>query len=105
MLDTLQYMAAVVAVENPLEGITPDFSVFGAEFDSLWKKIMGAIWALAILWAVVNLVIALATMARSQGGHPQQLQESRTSAAWAGVVLGALAAFGVIVGAILAVFS
>lgn len=105
-VETLQSLvSAVPMIDNPIDGVVPDFSVFGAEFNSWWKKLFGAIWALAIIWVLAQLVIAIATMAQSKGSHPQELQESRRSAAWAGGALACLAAFGVIVGAILAVAS
>lgn len=77
-------VGAMPAIDNPVSGVVPDFSVFGAEFNSWWKKLFGALWALAIIWVLAQLIIAIATMAQSKGSHPQELQESRRSAAWAG---------------------
>lgn len=106
-IDTVQavqtFAAAVPAIDNPIDGIVPDFTVFGSEFNSWWKKLFGALWAGALIWAAVAFLIAIATAAQSKGGHPQELAESRKSAAVSGVVLAALAGFGIIVGAILAV--
>lgn len=105
-IQTLQNAVAVMpAVENPIDGVVPDFTVFGAEFNAWWKKLFGALWAAAIIFALVMLVMAIATMAQSKGGHPQELSESRRNAALSGVALAMLAGFGVIVGAILAVAS
>lgn len=105
-IQTLQNVAmAVPAVDNPIDGVVPDFTVFGAEFNAWWKKLFGALWAAAIIFALVMLVMAIATMAQSKGGHPQELSESRRNAALSGVALAMLAGFGVIVGAILAVAS
>lgn len=104
-IETLQTLVtAVPAIDNPIDGVVPDFTVFGGEFNTWWKKLFGAIWAICIIWALVQLVIALTGMANArQGSHPGQLQESRNSAIWAGGALAALAAFGVLVGAILTV--
>lgn len=104
-IETLQTLVtSVPMIDNPIDGVVPDFTVFGGEFNTWWKKLFGAIWALCIIWALVQLVIALTGMANSKSGsHPQQLQEARHGAIWAGGALAALAAFGVLVGAILAV--
>lgn len=104
-IETLQTLVtAVPAIDNPIDGVVPDFSVFGNEFNSWWERVFAAIWAICIIWALVQLVIALTGMANAKSGsHPQQLQEARHGAIWAGGALAALAAFGVLVGAILAV--
>lgn len=111
ILETLNHIPAAAnhvlsmatAVDNPTDGVVPDFSIFGAKFNALWKKLLGAAWALALAWTVLRLVIALGGMSNSKGGHPQQLSESRQEAITAGVAVAAVAAFGVIVTAILAV--
>lgn len=107
-LDSLSTTATHVAamaptIDNPTDGVLPDFTVFGSKFNTLWKKLLGAAWALALIWTVGRLVIALAAMSNSKGGHPQQLSESRQEAVTAGVAVAAVAGFAVIVGAILAV--
>lgn len=96
-------LAAVPAVDNPIDGVVPDFTVFGAEFNSWWKKLFGALWALGIIFALGNLVLAIATISQTKGSHPGELQEARKSAAYSAAALAALAGFAVIVGAILAV--
>ena len=40
-------------MDNPLDGILPDFSIFGAEFTELWQKLLAGLWGIAILLAVV----------------------------------------------------
>ena len=59
-IETLQTLVtAVPAIENPIDGVVPDFSVFGNEFNSWWERVFAAIWAICIIWALVQLVIAL----------------------------------------------
>lgn len=88
---------------NPISGLAPDFSIFGAEFTSWWQKLFAAVWALALLVSIVMLLRALVGMLENRGNHPGALKESRTSAVHSAVVLSCVAGFGVLVGAILQV--
>ncbi|WP_448002715.1 pilin [Agromyces bauzanensis] len=93
-------------MENPLDGILPDFTIFGTEFTELWQKLVAGLWGIGIILAVVFLIIGIVKMASaSNGGNPQEYKTARTQAMWAGISLGILAALAVIVGAILAVFG
>ncbi|MBX3196181.1 MAG: hypothetical protein KF727_13910 [Microbacteriaceae bacterium] len=93
-------------MDNPLDGILPDFSIFGAEFTELWQKLLAGLWGIAILLAVVFVIMGVTRMASaSAGGNPNEYKMARTQAMWSGVSLGVLAALAVIVGAILALFG
>jgi len=93
-------------MENPLNGILPNFAIFGVEFTQLWQKLVAGIWGIGIILAVVFLILGLVQMgASSNSGNPQEYKSARTKAIWAAISLGLLAALAVIVGAILAVFS
>ncbi|MGW4928624.1 pilin [Agromyces sp. NPDC004153] len=93
-------------MENPLDGILPDFNVFGTEFTELWQKLIAGLWGLGIILAVVFLIIGIVKMASaSTGGNPNEYKTARNQAMWAGISLGVLAALAVIVGAILAIFG
>lgn len=92
-------------MDNPIDGIIPDFTIFGAEFTQLWQKLFAGVWGLAIVVAIVFLILGLVSMAQSSSTNPQAYKEGRTRAVWAGVSLGALVALGVIVGAIIAIFG
>jgi uncharacterized membrane protein len=93
-------------MENPLDGILPDFNIFGTEFTELWQKLVAGLWGIGIILAVVFLIIGIVKMASaSSGGNPNEYKTARTQAMWAGISLGILAALAVIVGAILAVFG
>lgn len=92
----------IKAIDNPLNGVVPNFTVFGAEFNSWWKKLFGAGWALAIIAAVAFLARGLVAMNEHQGGgHPSQLREARSQVKNALAALVGLAGLGVIVGAVL----
>lgn len=104
MLDVL--MAVVPMIDNPLDGVVPDFQVFGAEFNSLWKKLLGAAWALGIIACVFFLIRGIVTVNDGQkSAHPSQVREGRAEAVKAAIALGVLAALTPIVGAILIVFG
>jgi len=99
-------LAMVPTIDNPLNGILPNFSIFGVEFTSLWQKLVAGIWAIGIILAVVFLVVGVTQMAgASSSGNPAAYKDARTQAMWAGISLGILAALSVIVGAILAFFG
>ena len=96
----------ISAIDNPLDGILPDFSLFGAEFTELWQKLLAGVWGIGIILAVFFLIIGIVKMAgASSGGNPNEYKTARNQAMWAGISLGVLAALAVIVGAILAVFG
>ena len=65
-MNTLILTAATrlpLAVQNPLNGIIPDFSFGGTEFTALWQKLIAAIWGVAILIAIVYLIVGVVGMA------------------------------------------
>jgi hypothetical protein len=99
-------LAILPMIDNPLDGVLPDFNVFGLEFTQLWQKILGGLWALAIIAAVIFVIIGVANMAMAtSGSNPGAYKDARNQAMWAGISLGVLAALAVIVGAILSVFG
>lgn len=94
------------AIDNPLDGIVPDFLSFGGAFTELWQKLLAGLWGIGIILTVVFLIIAIVKMgSASSGGNPNEYKTARTQAMWAGIALGVLAALAVIVGAILALFG
>lgn len=106
MIETVHALGQhVLADSNPLTGIVPDFTVFGAKFTALWQKLAAGLWGIAILIAVGYLGHGILGIAQNKGGHPGQLRESRKEAVNAGVALGGLIALGTIVGIFLAIFS
>ena len=98
---TITEIIVHAAIDNPLDGIFPDFSIFGLEFNALWKKVLGGIWAIALVVTVALLIRGLALMGKRDDGNPQAYKQGRKAAMAAGIALGCLAALTVIVGAIL----
>ena len=93
--------APAAAVSNPIDGLTPDGTVFGAEFTTWWTKLFVGMWAAAIIVAGVFLLTSLVKLHKATNNNiPGQADEAKTAAMWAGGSLACLAGFGVIVGAI-----
>ncbi len=93
-------------IDNPLNGILPNFGIFGVQFTQLWQKLLAGAWGMAIVVAIVFLVIGLTSMATATAGsNPMDYKIGRTKAIWAAISLGLLAALVVLVGGILAVFG
>lgn len=103
--ESFNTVASIVkTIDNPLDGVLPDFTIFGAEFTELWQKIIGGIWAIGIILTIIFVIVGIIKMgSASNGGNPQEYKSARTQAMWAGISLGVLAALAVIVGAILAI--
>ena len=92
--------------KNPLDGIVPDFEIFGAKFTSIWQKLAAGLWGLGIAVAVVYLGIGILGIAQNQGGgHPGQMKESKKQAVQAGWGLGGLIALGSVVTVFISIFS
>ncbi|GAB7190760.1 hypothetical protein NUM3379_14670 [Kineococcus sp. NUM-3379] len=92
-------------MQNPLDGIIPDFSIFGAEFTEVWQKIAAGLWGIAILIAVYQLGGGILAIAQNRDGHPVALRAAKREAQAAALALGGLVCLGVIVGAIIFLFS
>lgn len=93
-------------MENPLDGILPDFTIFGAQFTELWQKILAGAWGIAIVIAIIYLIVSIAGMSTASGAqNPNEYKNGRQKAIGAGIALALLAALAVIVTAIFALVS
>lgn len=93
-------------MKNPLDGVTPDFSIFGAEFTSLWLKLAAGLWALGLLIAIGYLGHGILAIAQNRNdAHPMALRQAKSEAVNASAALGGLIALPVIVTAFFAVFG
>lgn len=90
---------------NPLDGIIPNFTIFGAEFTAIWQKLAAGLWGLAIIIAIGYLAHGILGIAQNRGGHPGNLRESKKEAMNAGIALAGLIALAVIVRIFIAIFS
>lgn len=92
-------------MDNPIDGIIPDFTIFGAEFTNIWQKLFAGGWALAIIAAIVFLIMGLIKLGSSGETNPQGVAEAKRQIIRSAVALGGLVALAVIVGAIIAIVS
>ncbi|GAA4427217.1 hypothetical protein GCM10023169_26900 [Georgenia halophila] len=92
--------AAYAGIDNPIGGESPNFDVLGVAFDNWFTRIFGALWAIAILVAIVMLLWGIVTMAMAND-NPHDYASGRGRVLKSLIALVVLAAFGVIVGAIL----
>ena len=100
----MRSLIIAMAIDNPLNGIIPDFSFGGTEFTQLWQKLIAALWAIAILVAIGYLIFGVVAMAGASGEtnpNPQAHSQGRRKAVWAAIALGCLAGLAIIVGAVL----
>lgn len=92
------------SIDNPLNGLLPDFSFGGAKFTQLWQKLIAAVWAIGILISIGYLIFGIVAMAGASGDtnpNPQAHSQGRRKSVWAGVSLACLAGLAIIVGAVL----
>lgn len=103
---TESFKFAPASIGNPLDGILPDFSVFGVEFTELWQKLLGGIWGIVLIASVAMLIISLMKLsAASASSNPGAVAQARSGIVMAGIGLGLVAAVAVVVGAILFIFG
>lgn len=97
---------SILASTNPFDGVTPNFDVFGIEFNNAWRKALGAFWAFAFVVAGFASVAAVFKflMAR-KNGYAQQMGDSRTELIWSVSGFGVLTALPLLAGAFIAVAS
>lgn len=96
-----QYIAAPIS--NPFSNLIPNFSVFGSQFDTWWKKLFAGLWAICIVIAGAYLLLSIVQIRRATNNNvPGQADDAKTHAVWAGGALAGLVGFGVIIGAVFA---
>jgi hypothetical protein len=97
----MRHLILATQIKNPIDGIVPDFSFGGQQFTELWQKLIAAIWAIAIIVAIVYLIRGLVAMAGASGDlnpNPQAHAQGKAKALAAFSSLVGLAALAVIVG-------
>lgn len=92
-------------MNNPIDGIIPDFTIFGAEFTNIWQKLFAGLWGLAIIAAIVFLVQGFFKLGASGETNPTGVAEAKKQIIRSAASLGGLVALAVIVGAVIAIAS
>ncbi|QSE87943.1 hypothetical protein JWS13_04335 (plasmid) [Rhodococcus pseudokoreensis] len=101
-----QAATTILAAENPFDGVTPDFSIFGLQFTQAWQKVLGGFWGIGFVVTAFSAIRATVALARAKkGGYGVQVAEQTEDAKWAGIAFGALSMLGVIVGGVITVFQ
>jgi hypothetical protein len=103
ILDTLnRHAATIAAAKNPFDGVVPDFSIFGADFNDWWRKLLAGVWALSLVYCAFKLFPAAMSMHRSRRvGNAMSLGEASQDLQFWGVGTGVVVAAGLLFGAIL----
>lgn len=99
-----QHLAArPLASNNPFDGVAPNFSIFGVQFNAWWKKMLAGLWGLAIIVCAAKLFPAALSMHRSRSvGNAVSLSESSAELKLWGVGTLVVIAAGIIFGAVVA---
>lgn len=93
------------AVPNPIDGMVPDFNVFGAQFNTTWKKIFAGVWAVLLILSIGYLARGILGIAQSHESHPNAMRGAKREAMHGAIAVMGLAALGVIVTALLSLVS
>jgi hypothetical protein len=92
-------------MKNPLDGVFPDFTVFGTQFTTIYMKLAAGVWAIGIIAAVYYLGHGIVGMNQNKAGHPGQLREAKKEAVVAGWSLGLLISLASIVTIFMTIFQ
>ena len=89
------------AATNPIDGITPDFTLFGV-LDRPWKRMYAFIWAAVLSLLAIQVLLGGYKISRAKKkGYSGDLAESTDDFRDACVAFGVCSAIALILGAIL----
>lgn len=87
---------------NPLQGITPDFSLFGPSVGQTWRRFIAAIWAACLAACAMWMIIAGAKWsAANRRGFAAQQVDAKSSFMDAAVGFGVCAGASIVVGGVI----
>ncbi|WP_051030244.1 hypothetical protein [Nocardia takedensis] len=93
---------AAAAIQNPLDGVAPNFGLFGAALDTAWKRVVAAIWAAVLIGSTVRVIVGAYKVRRSKNrGYAGDMTEGMEDLQDALVSLGLAGLASPVVGAIL----
>lgn len=100
------FSTPVAKGKNPLDGVTPDISVFGATFNSKVTLILGGLWALVLIGIAAYFLVATLKYARAKRrGHDDDLGEGAQHLKGSAIAFGIAVGASTFLGGILALFS
>ena len=92
----------VVAIDSPLDGITPDFSLWGTGVGDTWRRLMAAFWAACLAACTIWVIAASVKMAMAnRRGMAGQQVEAKASFMDAVIGFGACAGSSIVIGGVL----
>lgn len=78
---------AMAETKNPFTGVNPNFDVFGPALNSVWKRVLAAVWAACIGYCAFRMLSAGAQIRSAKGrgayGDVAEGKEQLQGAAWA----------------------
>lgn len=96
--------AAVLAAQDPFDGVVPNFAIFGADFNAWWKKLLAGVWALSIVYCAFRLFPAAISLHRSRTvGNVTSLGEASQELKFWGAGTLMVVTAGLMFGTVLAV--
>ena len=91
------------AAKNPLDGVTPNNSVYGVKFQGAIHIKLGGIWALVMILVTAAFLMNLGKWGISrQRGNSDDIADGADGAKRSGIAFAAVAGASVIIGGILA---
>lgn len=91
-------------VKNPFDGVSPDIAPLGNGFDNALSVILGVIWGLVLIYVSVKLLTSFISYSSAKKqGHYEELGDHTDEIKRRGIAVIAVAAFGVLIGAVLKV--
>lgn len=94
----------VSAKGNPFDGVAPNFAIFGADFNSWWKKLLAGVWGLSIVYCAFKLFPAALSLHRSRMvGNVNSLGEASQELKFWGAGTVVVVAAGLLFGTVLAI--
>lgn len=106
VLQSVVHLAArpVLAVKDPFDGVVPDFTIFGADFNDWWKKLLAGVWAASIIYCAFKLFPAAMSVHRNRRvGNAMSLGEATQELQFWGVGTAMIVAAGLLFGTIITV--
>ncbi|MEV0246857.1 hypothetical protein AB0H76_09750 [Nocardia sp. NPDC050712] len=94
--------ASAQDIQNPLDGVSPDFGLFSGTLDTTWKRIVAFLWALVIIGAAVRVIVGAFKVKRAKSrGYANDLSEGSEELQDALISVGLVAAASPLVATIL----
>jgi hypothetical protein len=96
--------AHLAAGTDPFDGVVPNFAIFGADFNSWWKKLLAGAWGISIVYCAFKLFPAALSVHRSRHvGNVSSLGEATQDLRFWGAGTVMVLAAGLLFGALLAI--